>query len=464
MTTQVLAPAAVEPLRAAFHGQLIEPADPAYDSARRLYNGLIDKRPGLIARCADTADVITAVNHARTHDLLLAVRGGGHNAPGLGSCDGGLVADLSLLRDVQVDPATGKVRVQGGATWADVDQATHPFGLSVPCGIIAGTGVGGLTLGGGHGYLTRQYGLTIDNLLSADVVLADGSTVTASADQNPDLFWALRGGGGNFGVVTSFVFQGRPVHTVYGGPMLWPFERTAEIMHWFDEFMPAAPPEVYGWLGTLTAPPVAPFPPELQMKKVCGVVWCINLPGEEAEAVLRPLRKQLRPALDFAGPLPMPAVNSLFDALYPPGLYWYWRGDVFHGLSRKTIDLHVKYSAQAPTPFSAMHLYPIDGAAAAVAPGDTAWGLRGARYSQVILGVSPHAQDIPQITQWTKDYWLALHPYAAGGAYVNLLMEEGQERVRATYGANYERLRELKAKYDPHNLFRVNQNITPAAG
>lgn len=457
-----LSPASIAQLQSSLHGRLIQPDDADYDAARRVFNGLIDKHPALIACCQDVADVVTAIKFARDHDLLLSVRGGGHNAAGLGMCDDGLVIDLSLLRSIQVDPTTATVRVGGGATWADVDAATHPFGLTVPCGIIAGTGVGGLTLGGGHGYLTRQYGLTIDNLLAAEVVLADGAPVTASADENADLFWALRGGGGNFGVVTSFLFQARPVHTVYAGPMIWPFTATREIMQWFQEFIAAAPPEVYGWLGTLTVPPGPPFPPQWQMQQACAVVWCINLPADEAEAILQPVRKRMQPALDFVGPLPMPAVNSMFDTLYPTGLHWYWRGDFFHKLGDKAIDLHVKYSAQAPTPLSAMHLYPVDGRAAEIEPSATAWNYRGARFSQVIVGISPDPQEIPQITQWAKDYWLALHPYGAGGSYVNFLMEEGQERVQATYGANYARLRQIKARYDPGNLLRVNQNITPA--
>jgi hypothetical protein len=326
-------------LRDVFRGELIEPGDPGYDEARAVYNGMIDRRPRLIARCADDADVIAAVGLARETGTTLAVRGGGHNAGGLGVWDDAIVVDLSARRSVRVDAAQHTVRVEGGATWGDVDHATYPFGLAVPSGFISTTGVGGLTLGGGIGYLSRQYGLTLDSLLSADVVLADGSLVTASADEHPDLFWALRGGGGNFGVVTSFEFRGHPVKDVVGGPMLFPLERGPEMMRWWEGFIAQAPPELNGWFAYLTVPPVDPFPPELQLQKVCGIVWCVNAPPERAEELLAPARA-LGPALDGVAPMPFPMLQRAFDDLYPAGLQWYWRSDFVNELSDEAIEIH----------------------------------------------------------------------------------------------------------------------------
>ncbi len=452
---------AQDAFRAAFRGTLVEPGDAGYDEARAVYNGMIDRRPRLIARCVDAADVIAAVNLARESGTLLAVRGGGHNAGGLGVWDDALVADLSEMRSVHVDPAAATVRVEGGATWGDVDHATHPFGLAVPSGFISTTGVGGLTLGGGIGYLTRQYGFTVDSLLSADVVLADGSFVTTSADSHPDLFWALRGGGGNFGAVTSFEFRGRPVRNVVGGPMLFTLDRAAEIMRFWDEFIAQAPEDLNGWFAFLTVPPVDPFPPELQLQKVCGIVWCANCAPDRAQELLAPVR-DLKPALDGVMEMPFPVLQSAFDALYPKGQQWYWRADFVDELSDEAIAIHLEHAAQLPTPQSTMHLYPIDGAAQQVGGRDTAFNYRAARYGQVIVGVDPDPANNERMTKWAREYHDALHPHSAGGAYVNMMMhDEGPDRVRASYGDNYDRLVEVKRRYDPANLFRVNQNIAP---
>jgi FAD/FMN-containing dehydrogenase len=448
-------------LQAGFRGELIEPGDAGYDEARAVYNGMIDRRPRLIARCADAADVIAAVNLARESGTLLAVRGGGHNAGGLGVWDDALVVDLSEMRGVHVDPAGGTVRVEGGATWGDVDHATHPFGLAVPSGFISTTGVAGLTLGGGIGYLTRQYGFTVDSLLSADVVLADGPFVTASADSHPELFWALRGGGGNFGAVTSFEFRGRPVRNVVGGPMLFPLDRGAEILRFWDEFIAQAPEDINGWFGFLTVPPADPFPPELQLQKVCGIVWCANCAPDRAQELLAPVR-DLKPALDGVMELPFPVLQSAFDALYPKGQQWYWRADFVDEVGDEAIAIHLEHAAQLPTPQSTMHLYPIDGAAHRVGKGDTAFNYRDARYGQVIVGVDPDPANNERMSAWTRAYHDALHPHSAGGAYVNMMMhDEGPDRVRASYRDNYDRLVEIKRRYDPANLFRVNQNIAP---
>ena len=454
----------VEQFKTALRGELIQQGDEGYDEARKVYNGMIDKRPRMIARCSDVADVISCVNFARENDMLLAVRGGTHNGAGWGVADDALVIDLSSMRSVRVDPEERTVRVEGGARWGDVDHASHAFGLAIPTGIISTTGVGGLTLGGGHGYLSRKYGLAIDNLLEADVVLADGRLVKASEEENEDLFWALRGGGGNFGVVTSFLFRGNPVSTVYAGPMLWELDRAEEIMRWYREFSPQAPEDLYGFFAFLVVPPVPPFPEHLHNRNMCGVVWCYCGPVEEAEEAFRPIREEVGPAaFEFLGPMPLPVLDSLFDGLYPPGLQEYWRGDFVNELSDEAIALHIRYGSELPTPLSTMHLYPIDGAVHQVGNNDTAFSYREATWSSVYFGCDPDPANAESITEWTKEYWAALHPYSAGGAYVNFMMDEGQERIKATYRDNFERLVAIKNEYDPTNLFRGNQNIKPTA-
>jgi FAD/FMN-containing dehydrogenase len=452
----------INELKANLRGGVIEPGDKAYDDARKVYNGMIDKKPRLIARCADVADVIHCVNFSREHHLLLAIRGGGHNAGGLGICDDGLVIDLAPMKYTRVDPAARTVMVGGGCTWADVDHATHAFGLATPSGIISTTGVGGLTLGGGIGHLTRKCGLSIDNLLSADVVLADGKFVKANADENPDLYWALRGGGGNFGVVTSFTFNLHPIDTLYGGPMLYELGEAADVMKWYRDLIPAAPDELNGFFAFLTVPPAAPFPEHLHLKKMCGVVWAYAGPLTKAEETFQPIRAFKKAALDFVGPLPQPALQGMFDAIYPPGLQWYWRADFVNEIPDEAITQHIRFGSALPSMHSTMHLYPINGAASRVAKKDTAWNYRDANWAQVMVGVDPDPANNDKIISWTKNYYDALHPYSAGGAYVNFLMgDEGAERVKATYGDNYARLVAIKNQYDPDNLFRVNQNIKP---
>jgi FAD/FMN-containing dehydrogenase len=443
-------------------GELIGPGDAGYDTARTVYNAMIDKQPALIARCVDVADVIAAVNFAREHRLTLVVRGGGHSGPGLGVCDDGLVVDLSPMKGIRVDPAARTVRVEGGCTWGDVDHATHPFGLAVPTGFISTTGVGGLTLGGGLGYLTRKYGLTIDNLLGVDMVLADGRFVTASAEEHADLFWAVRGGGGNFGVVTAFLFRGCPVSTVYGGPMLWPIEQAADLLHFWRNFILGAPEDINGWFGFVTVPPAPPFLDQWHLQKMCAIAWCYTGPLEQAEATFKPIRAFGPPAIDFAGPIPFPALQSMFDALYPPGLQMYWKADFFTKLSDQAIDLHTKYGPQLPTMLSTMHIYPINGATHRAGRNDTAFSFRDANFAEVIVGVDPDPANNERMIAWARGYWQALHPHSAGGAYVNMIMDEGEDMVKTAYRDNYARLAQIKAKYDPANLFHVNQNIKPA--
>ena len=453
-----------EGLQRALRGRLIRPTDTDYDAARALYNGMIDRRPKLIARCADVADVITCVNFAREEGLPLAIRGGGHNGPGLGSVDGGLVIDLSGLRSVRVDPANRTVRVDAGCTSGDVDHATHPFGLAVPFGIVSTTGVAGLTLGGGTGYLTRRFGLTIDSLLEADVVLADGSFVKASSGENPDLFWALRGGGGNFGVVTSFLFRGHPVRNVFAGPIFWEARHAAAVMRGYRDFLPTAPEELGMFVGLKTIPSVDPFPAEYQGKRACALIGAYNGPPEAAQRALAPLLSLLPPpAFNWMSEMPYPAMQALFDPLMPKGLQWYWKGDFVKDLPDAAIDIHIQQSSVAPGALSLMHLYPIDGAVRRVPRDATAWSARDASFSMVIAGIDADPRLAGDLKRWGRTYWNAIHPFNLEGGYVNFLMDdEADGRVAATYGGNYARLAQVKRRYDAATLFRVNQNILPA--
>ncbi len=445
-----------------FHGTLIGPEDAAYEEARNVYNGMIDRRPGLIAQVADADDVASAVRFAAAHELLLAVRGGGHNGAGLGTCDGGVVIDLSGLKGVEVDADARTAAVGGGSTWGEVDAATGEHGLATPSGIISTTGVGGLTLGGGLGHLTRKCGLAIDNLIGADVVLANGEQVRASADENPDLFWALRGGGGNFGVVTRFEFRLHEVGTVIAGPTFWPVEDGAEVLSAYREFLPAAPRELNGFFLYGSVPPGDPFPEELHLRKVSGVVWCYVGGEEEAAKAMAPLLESLpEPLLHGVQPMPHAALQGAFDGVYPRGDQWYWRADFVNEIPDEAVEAHAKHGPEMPTWKSTMHMYPIDGAAHDVDPADTAWSYRDATWGSVFAGVDPDPANVDAIRRWTIDYQEALHPYSAGGAYVNMMMNEGRERVRASYRDNYDRLAQVKGEYDPDNLFRVNQNIEP---
>jgi FAD/FMN-containing dehydrogenase len=454
--------AVIEAFKAQLRGDLIRPGNSAYDDARKVYNGMFDKRPGLIVRCKDVADVISAVNLAREHHLLLAVRGGGHSAPGLGTCDDGLVIDLSGMDGVHVDPKQRIARVEGGCTWGAVDHAAHSFGLATPSGFISTTGVGGLTLGGGIGYLSRTYGLTLDNLLSVDMVLADGTYVTASEREHADLFWAIRGGGGNFGIVTSFVFRLHDVSTVYGGPIFWPLDQAKELLTFWRDFIVHAPRDINGWFAFVTVPPSPHFPEQYHGQKMCAIVWCYTGDLAQAEERFAPIRAFGTPAIDVAGPIPWPVLQQLFDGLYPPGLQWYWKADFFTDLNDRAIELHAKYAEQLPTMHSTMHIYPINGAVHDVGLGETAFTYRDANFAEVIVGVDPDPANNERMIAWARNYWLALHPYSAGGGYINMMMDEGQDNVHAAYRENYDRLAKIKAQYDPNNLFRMNQNIVPA--
>jgi FAD/FMN-containing dehydrogenase len=461
--TTTARPALFDSLSSALRGPVIQPADEGYDGARAVYNAMIDRRPAAIAECSDVADVMTAVRFARENGLTVAVRGGGHNAGGLGVWDDALVIDLSAMRGVTVDPEAKTVRAEGGCVWGDVDHATHAFGLATPSGILSSTGVGGLSLGGGIGYLARRFGLTVDNLLAADVVLADGSFVTATADSHPDLFWALRGGGGNFGIVTSFLFRCHDVGDVVAGPILYDIADTGDVLRWYREVQPGLPEELSGWFALLTIPPAPPFPEELWLRKACAVVWCYTGPLDRADETMAPVREFGSPLLDGTQQVPFPALQSVFDALYPAGLQWYWRTDFFREISDAAIAAHQEFGEALPTPHSTMHMYPIDGAVARVSSDSTAFAYRDGGWSGVIVGVDPDPANAGRIKDWAVRYSEALHPTSAGGGYVNFMMaEEGSDRVRASYGQNYDRLARIKGRYDPDNFFHVNQNIPPA--
>jgi FAD binding domain/Berberine and berberine like len=448
-------------LSAGLRGTVITPASSEYDAARKVYNGMIDRRPDAIVRCANVADVRAAVNFAGEEGLTVAVRGGGHNGAGLAVCDQGVVIDLSSMKGMRVDPSTNTVRAEAGCTQADLNHAAGSFGLAVPVGVISTTGIAGLTLGGGTGYLTRKFGLALDNLLEADLVLADGNFVTANAKENADLFWAIRGGGGNFGIVTSFLFRAHQVDQVYAGPMLWEMEQARELLEWYREVTPSLPEELYGFFAFLKVPPGPPFPEDLHSKTMCGIVWAYCGPLENVEEAFRPIRKFRSPRFELTGPMPYLALQSMFDAIYPPGDQWYWRGDFLVEIPDAAISEHLKFGEQLPTLKSTMHFYPVDGFAGRVNRHETAFSYRDAKWSMVIVGVDPNPANADKITTWTKDYWAAVHPYSMGGAYVNFMMDEGSDRIKATYRDNYPRLLEMKRKYDPSNFFRINQNINP---
>jgi FAD/FMN-containing dehydrogenase len=460
--TEMLDVANVDAFAAKLHGGVTRPSDRDYDEVRALYNAMIDKRPALIARCADVDDVVSAVKFGREQGLDIAIRCGGHNGPGLGSVDDGLVIDLSGLKTIAVDPEARTATIGGGCLLGEVDAATHEHGMATPAGILSTTGAGGLILGGGMGYLTRKAGLSIDNVLGAEVVLADGSVVNADENENDDLYWAIRGGGGNFGVVTKLKMRLHPVSTVVAGPMFWELDKTVDLLSWYREFIVNAPEDLYGFFAFATVPPAPMFPEELHMQKVAGIVWCWTGPEDGAGDALAEARSQPGLVLDGVQPVPFPAMQSAFDELYPPGDQWYWRADFVETIPDEAVEKHAEFGAKMPTLKCTMHLYPIDGAAHRVGPTETPWVYRNANWGSVMAGVDPDPANAPAISAWSKEYHEALHPFSAGGAYVNMMMEEGQDRVEAAYGDNYQRLATIKAKYDPDNLFHVNQNIKPA--
>ncbi len=454
----------INQLKNSIDGTIILPEDKNYNEARSIYNAMIDKKPAIIVKCKDQDDVVDTVNFARKNNLEVSIRSGGHNGAGLALIDDGLVIDLSDMKGLNIDPTTKTANIEPGNTLSDVDAATYEHGLALPSGVVGTTGIGGITLGGGIGYLSRKGGLTIDNLLECRVVLATGEVVTANKDKNPDLFWALRGGGGNFGVVVSFKYKLLEVKDVYAGPMFWPMEKAEEAMKFYDNTLQNASNDLYGFFAFLIVPPAEPFPEQLWNKNVCGVVWNYTGPREKAEEVFKPIREFGPPILDFVGDIPMKNLNGMFDALYPPGLQWYWRGHYFKELSIDAIKTNIEYGSKIPSMHSTTHLYPIDGRVHEMESSDSAWSNREARWSQAIVGVDPDPNNAEKVTNWCKNYFDALKPYAMGGAYVNFMMDEGQERIKASYKGNYDRLVEVKTRYDPSNFFHVNQNIQPNSG
>ncbi len=442
-------------------GEIIRSRDDGYDEVRSVWNAMIDKRPALIVRCSGVADVIEAVDFARENDLLLAVRGGGHNIAGVAVCDGGLVIDLSPMRGVHVDPKARTARVQGGATFADVDHETQAFGLAVPNGVVSTTGVGGLTLGGGFGRLSRKHGLTADNLLSADVVTADGDLVTASASEHPDHFWGIRGGGGNFGVVTSFEFQLHEVGPeVLFGPIVYRLDDAAEVLRNYRDFAAHAPRECSVWADFLTAPPLPFLPEEVHGTKVLFVAPFYVGDVQEGEEVLRPLREHGAPIADAVAPMPYLAAQGAVDGLYAPGAHNYWKSHNFTEVSDRAIDVMVEHATRLPTPQSDMLISHLGGAVNDVAPDETAYPHRDIAFVVSPGGRWEDAAQHDATIAWVRECFDALTAHATGSSYANFIAER-TGREREAFGSNYDRLVEVKDRYDPTNLFRLNQNVTP---
>jgi FAD/FMN-containing dehydrogenase len=456
-------PASIAALRGVVRGEVIEPGDDGYDVHRSVHNAMHDLRPAVIVRCADVADVMATVGYARDAGVDLAVRGGGHSVPGFGTCEGGVVLDTSPMHDVRVDPAKRTARVGGGATWGGLDHATHAFGLATTGGVISTTGVSGLTLGGGIGHLTRSCGLSLDNLLSADVVTADGGMVTANDYQHEDLFWAIRSGGGNFGVVTSLEFQLHEVGDVVGGPMFFDLEDAAAVMEFFREYIATAPEQLGCFFAWQIAPPLHFIPVERHGELLCALVSCWTGPHDEAERVLKPMRDVAPVAAESVEVMPYPTLNSAFDGLVPKGLQHYWKADFVSELTDSGIAAHVEHGQRCPVVNSTMHLYPINGAAHRVDSDETAFAHRDMTFAAVIAGMWPDVADNEANTRWVQDYYAAIHPHSGSDAgYVNFMAGDDAHRAEVNYGRHYRRLAEVKAAYDPGNLFHLNQNILPA--
>ena len=456
-----MATATVGQLRDQVQGETITADDPAYEEARRVYNAMIDRRPRVIVRPAGADDVVAAVNFARDNQLDLAVRGGSHSVPGFGTADDAVVIDLCRMQAVEVDPDARTARGQGGATWGVFNDATHTHGLATTGGIISTTGIGGLTLGGGIGYLSRGVGLSCDNLLSAEVVTADGRILTASEQENEDLFWAIRGGGGNFGVVTSFDFQLHPVGEIYGGPMLYEVDDAATVLSFYRDFVRDAPEELGGFPAWQIAPPL-PFIPEDRHGDVFLIfIACWAGPIEEGEAALKPFREVAPVVADHVGPMPYPALNSAFDGLVPPGLQHYWKANFVKELTDEAIDAHLEHGPKVPAVNSTVHIYPINGACHRVAPDETAFAYRDATFATVIAGMWPDPADNERNIAWVRDFYDATAPLSEEGGYVNFMSGDDQDRIGVNYRENYDRLVDVKRRYDPENLFHLNQNIRP---
>jgi FAD/FMN-containing dehydrogenase len=453
--------ATIEQIQMQVRGKVITPDDDNFDEARRVYNAMIDRRPAVVVQCANAGDVMTAVRYARDNHLDIAIRGGGHSVPGFGTVDGGLVIDLSGMRGVRVDPENRTARAEGGATWGDFNAATYAFGLATTGGIISTTGVAGLTLGGGIGYLCRGCGFSSDNLISADVVTGDGGFLKASEQENADLFWALRGGGGNFGVVTSLEFRLHPVKDIYGGPMFFELKNGADIIAAYREYIAVADERLGAFPAFQIAPPLPFIPEDRHFEPFVAVVACWSGPIEEGERALKPFHDVAPVVAEHVGVMPYPALNSAFDALVPPGLQHYWKANFVKELTDGAIEAHMSHGPKVPAVNSTVHIYPINGACHRVSPEATAFGHREANFATVIAGMWPDTSQNEANIRWVKDYSDAVAPYSEAGGYINFMAEDDQNRVRANYGANYDRLVAVKRRYDPDNVFHLNQNITP---
>ena len=448
-------------LSSKLHGMLTLPGDPDYDEARAVYNGMHDRRPAGVVRAQGIADVVATINFAREQGLLLAIRGGGHSVPGFGTCDDGLVLDLGSMKEVTIDTANMTVIVQGGCTLADMDKATHEYGLAIPGGTVSTTGVAGLALGGGMGHLSRSCGLSCDNLLSAEVVTAGGETLSCSNDENPDLFWAIRGGGGNFGVVTSFKFKAYPIKTIYGGPTF--FRPDGDVMRNYESLITRMP-EAFNALFAIVLAPPAPFvPEEWHFKPVMAMVTCWSGAEDQDEEIL----KAVSEAGDIVGQalwrMPYPEVNTFFDELLPPGLRQYWKANAFTGFSDEAIDEHLVHGPRVPSLESGIFIFPINAACHRLGGDETAFANRDSNLSTVIAGAWHESKDDEANTKWVREYYEALDPLSEGGAYVNFMDVDDQNQASSAYGPKMQRLKEIKGQYDPENLFRVNQNITPCS-
>ncbi len=454
--------ATIKSLSELVRGEVITENDDRYEEARRVYNGMIDKRPKAIVRPSDQADVISVVRFAGETGADLSIRGGSHSVPGFGTNDGGVVLDLSSMRGTRVDPRNKSAHAQGGCLWGDLDHATHAFGLATVGGVVSTTGIGGLTLGGGIGYLTRGHGLSLDNLISAEVVTANGELVHASEDDNADLFWALRGGGGNFGVVTDFEFRLHPVSVIYGGPIFFEAARARDVMQAFKTYIADAPKELGAFFAWQIAPPLPFIPEDRHGETMCAIVACWAGPLDQGEAAVKPLMDAAPVVAHQVGPAPYPALNSAFDPLLPPGLQHYWKANFVEELSDGLIDAHLEHGPKVPVVQSAMHIHPINGAVHQVKADATAFGHRDANFSTVIAGMWPEPKDNEANIKWVRDYYAATAPFSREGGYINFQSADDADNAEKNYGATYTRLADIKKKYDPDNLFRMNQNIPPA--
>jgi FAD/FMN-containing dehydrogenase len=461
-TEPTLDATALAELEASFAGALVRPGDLTYDELRRVWNGSIDRRPALIARCTGVADVIAAVRCASNTGLPLAVRGGGHSFPGLSVCDGGIVIDMGPMKGIRVDPRAQTARAQAGVLLGELDRETQAFGLAAPAGIVTHTGLAGLTLGGGIGWQLRKHGLTIDQLISVDLVTAEGELVTASATENADLFWGVRGGGGNFGIVTEFELRLNPVGPgVLAGPVFWPIARSAEVLRFYRDWIAGAPDELMTILIHRKAPPLPFVPAELHGELVVAVVVCWVGDLEQGERFVAPLKGFGSPVLDLVGRKPFLTHQAMFDPSFPHGWWYYFRSCDVVELSDDVIDITAEHSSRIASPLTSFPIWHLGGAMARVGDDETAFAGRGAGHTFNIGAATLSADGFDEERQWVRDFWDALTPHHAG-VYTNFLMDEGQERVREAYGAaKYERLKALKRRYDPHNLFRLNQNIAP---